>query len=117
MLDIVKALWPFISEMFFEGKSPKEIFRTNKRMTVLLIILGLSLLLNYFSVGKLWDIAVDKQKAKTPTNLQPAEKPLLPPGLPASAASVPANPGSGPESDQQRQERLKKRLNDLYKDG
>ena len=115
MFDLIKAIWPFISEMFFEGKSLKDVVRTNKRMTFLLVILSLSLTLNYFSVGKLWNQAVEKQKNRTPQTA-PADKPLLPLAPPASGASVPANPGSGPETEQQRQERLRKRLQDLYKD-
>lgn len=117
MFDLLKAIWPFVSEMFFEGKSLKDVIRANKRMTFLLILLALSITLNYFSVGKLWDQAVEKQKSKAPPVAKPTDKPLLPLGNPASGASSPANPGSGPETEQQRQERLKKRLEDLYKGG
>lgn len=116
MFDILKALWPFVSEMFFGGKSLKDVVRTNKLMSVILVVLALSLTLNYFSIGKLWDLAVDKQKNKAPQSAQQPDKPLLPPGYPASAASEPANPGTGQDSEQQRQERLRKRLQDLYKD-
>lgn len=115
MFDILKALWPFVSEMFFGGKSLKDVVRTNKMMSFVLVALALSLMLNYFSVGKLWDIAVDKQKNKVPQTAQPSDKPLLPP-TPASAASEPVNPGPGQETEAERQARLRKRLEDLYKD-
>lgn len=112
MLDLLKAIWPFVSEMFFAGKSLKEVVLANKFLTFLIVLLAMSLSLNYFSLGKIYDLALARREenSKQGTSKPPLGKtPVLEPLPPASSAS-------SPTSDQEREEQLRKKLKDIFKD-
>lgn len=69
--------WPFISEVFFEGKSFKEVVQQNKivfvLLTSLLTLLVISLVLNYYSMTALHKIVnKDKEKEKAEAVAPPA---------------------------------------------
>lgn len=109
MIDLIKAVWPFVSEMFFAGKSLKEVILANKLLSVLIVVLGLSLSLNYFSLGKIYDLAIARREENSK---QGASKPPLgkqdtpgEPHPPASAASASS-----------REQEIKDRLKDVFKD-
>lgn len=53
-------IWPFISEIFFESKPLKQIIKENKFVFALLIVLSLSLLLNYSSMTTIHKIVNSK---------------------------------------------------------
>ncbi len=109
MIDLLKAVWPFVSEMFFAGKSLKEVILANKFLTFLLVVLGLSLSLNYFSLGKIYDLAISRREenSKQGASKPPLGKQNTPgePYPPASAASAPT-----------REQELKDKLKDIFKD-
>lgn len=109
MIDLLKAIWPFVSEMFFAGKSLKEVVAANKFLTFLVVLLGLSLSLNYFSVGKIYDLAIARREenSKQGTSKPPLGKQSTPgePARPASAASAP-----------DREQEIKNKLKDVFKD-
>ena len=87
MLLLFKAIWPFVSEMFFGGKSIKEVVLANKLISFLLVCLGLSLFLNYVSFAKIYELAVANMKEAKPAVSTPASSaahPAVPPSAPAS---------------------------------
>lgn len=112
MFDLIKAIWPFVSEMFFAGKSLKEVILANKLLSALILVLTLSLMLNYFSLGKIYDMAAKRREetVKQGTNKPPVVKPSnsSEPLLPASAASSPDSISS--------QEENRKKLKDVFRD-
>lgn len=56
LLGVLRSLiwiWPFISEMFFAGKSFKVILKEHWFIAILLVFLALSLFINYVSLSKI----------------------------------------------------------------
>lgn len=53
-------IWPFISEIFFESKPLKQIIKENKFVFALMVLLFLSLLLNYSSMTTIHKIVNGK---------------------------------------------------------
>jgi hypothetical protein len=85
----LKALWPFLSEMFFEDKSLMDVVRANKLVVFMLMVLCLSLTINYFSVSKIFEIASSRREERegappTPTVGKDSEKSAAPPDKAAS---------------------------------
>jgi len=113
MFDLIKAIWPFVSEMFFAGKSLKEVVLSNKLLSALILMLTLSLLLNYFSLGKIYDMASKRREEsiKQGTVVKPT------PGKPARAEQpvMSSSAASAPDSISNQEENHKK-LKDVFKD-
>ena len=111
MIDLIKGVWPFVSEIFFAGKSFKNIVMENKILSVVLAFLLLSLSINYMAISKIWDIAVTNRKEKinnTPQK-QPTELVIEPP---KPVKPPPDNPcGEVKESDS-----VREKLQSIYKD-
>lgn len=101
------SIWPFIKEMFFAGKTTKEIILQNKLAAVLLLLLLLSALLNYVTLGKIYEIAVNRRPDPKP--------PVSAPANPASAP-VQSSTASEAEAHAQRLERTRQRLREIYGD-
>jgi hypothetical protein len=101
LLKIAIALWPFIKEMFFAGKSVKQVVMENKLLTFVLFMLAFSVILNFLSFGKLIDIAVTRSDTQPPVDsiARPPPKP------PAKAAS---------EVKQKTQDEIDKQLEEIY---
>lgn len=93
---ILAAIWPFVREMFFEGKTTKQIAKENKLTIVLLAILFLSLSVNWISFRKFMEIAslrehdAQTQRAKDDTKKDVIEPPKKNPqeSQPASANDI-----------------------------
>ena len=65
LISLAKAfmtIWPFIKEMFFADKSLKQIILENKFVVLLLAILFVSILLNYLSFSKIYQLAVARRE-------------------------------------------------------
>lgn len=77
------SLWPFVREMFFAGKSFKEVVMANKLVCCLLFVLAVSIAINYMSLGKIYDIAVARREER---GAQGANKP---PDNPTSTTGAP----------------------------
>lgn len=108
LLKGLTTFWPFIKEMFFAGKTTKEIVLQNKLAVLLLMLLAVSVLLNYVTLGKIYEIAVGRRSTEP-------SAPITAPATPASA--VPAPPvASAPESQAERIERTRQRLREIYGD-
>lgn len=82
ILRILISIWPFVREMFFAGKSAKQIAQENKGTVVLLVALGLSLALNWVSIRKFMEIAAIREQAarqerdpRTPQQQEPPRPP------------------------------------------
>ncbi len=58
----LRFLWPFIAEMFFAGKSLKQIVMENKLVVFLLTLLFCSIFLNYLSISKIYEIAIARRE-------------------------------------------------------
>lgn len=58
----LKFIWPFIAEMFFAGKSLRQIVTENKLAIVLIVFLVFSLFLNYVSFSKIYEIAISRRE-------------------------------------------------------
>jgi hypothetical protein len=107
-LKILSTLWPFVKEMFFAGKSVKDIILDNKMMVTLLVALALSIALNWITIGKIMEIAVARREdAESPQNSKRPEPPTPVPGPPDPTASAPSS------SDVYQDTR--KALDDIYK--
>lgn len=89
----LKVLWPFIAEMFFAGKSLKQIVMENKMVISLLTLLILSVLLNYFSFSKIYEIAIARRESdvqqKVLENKPPKDQPVAE-GPPRSDQTTPS---------------------------
>ena len=67
LVDLFKALmwlWPFVSEVFFDNKSFKEIIKNNKLSFFLFVLLSLSVAINYLSLSKISRIIDEKKIEK-----------------------------------------------------
>ena len=115
MLELVKAIWPFVSEMFFHGKSMKDVILANKMLSFILLLLLASVSLNYMALGKIYDIAVSRREENAK---QGAGKPTL--GTPHQVTEPPnaASAASSPTSNNQDDELAKRRelLKNTFKD-
>lgn len=83
----LKALWPFLSEMFFADKSLMDVVRANKMLVAMLTVLCLSLTVNFFSISKIFEIASSRREERegsppTPTVGKDSEKSGAPPQKP-----------------------------------
>lgn len=88
----LKFLWPFIAEMFFAGKSAKQIVLENKFAFFLVLLLALSFTVNYVTMSKIYEIAMirsrdndpnqNKSGSKGPTDKPVATEPYPPPPKP-----------------------------------
>lgn len=65
-------LWPFISEIFFDGKTLKQIIRTNKLIFVLFSLLVVSMFMTYTSMTTIHKIITKDTAISLPAN--PADK-------------------------------------------
>jgi hypothetical protein len=110
----LKFIWPFIAEMFFAGRSIKQIIIENKFALFLIIFLASSLFLNYISFSKIYEIAIarrenDVQK-KVLDNKAKKDKPTVeepyPPNSPAPSSSTPSGTMDPHETVRQRLERI-----------
>lgn len=116
MLDFIKAIWPFLSEIFFGGKSIKEVISANKFTTFLIAVLMISLSLNWMALGKIYDIAVARrEETKQGVKTNPAA-----PDTTASAPFPVDKAASSAKSNKSKAEidedARKKRLKELFKE-
>lgn len=112
----LKFLWPFIAEMFFAGKTIKQIIIENKFAVFLTIFLISSLFLNYISFSKIYEIAIarrenDVQKkvldSKAKEDKSTTEEPY-PPNPASPSSSTPSGVTDPHETVRQRLERIYK---------
>jgi len=57
LIKIFLFIWPFIKEMVLGEKSMREAARDNKMKVLLAIVLSCSLVVNIFSVNRLWTLS------------------------------------------------------------
>lgn len=112
-ISVVKTVWPFCREMFFDGKTFWQVLKENKFVTGVLVVLMLSLSLNYVSIRKLVEL-----NKSNPTVDQPAVVPDKPstPQKEVPTASQPAGTAEQP-ADKMVQDHLNTlagRLDKLY---
>ena len=114
-ISVVKTVWPFLREMFFDGKTFWQVLKENKFATFILVLLLASLSLNYLSIKKLIvlkAVTVDANQSKVvPIQVGP------PP--PIASAVAPANQASGPASSadelmDQHLDSVTSKLNNVY---
>lgn len=85
LIKILVSIWPFVREMFFAGKTAKQIAKENKGSVVLMFALGLSLALNWVSIRKFMEIAAIREQAarqerdnRAPQQQEPPKPPKTP---------------------------------------
>lgn len=118
-IRILVALWPFIREMFFAGKSVKQVILENKMLVFLISMLVFSVTLNFVSFGKLIDIAVARRddQSQSSERTKTTEKPVVTGPPPEKAASTPAAGASEASDDAEairQYEETRKQLEKLY---
>lgn len=118
-IRILVALWPFIREMFFAGKSVKQVILENKMLVFLICMLVFSVTLNFVSFGKLIDIAVARRddQGQSVERTKTMDKPVVTGPPPQKAASTPAAGASavGEDAEAIRQyEETRRELEKLY---
>lgn len=96
ILRALLALWPFLREMFFNGKSFLQVVRENKLVTTLFLALCTSLALNYVSFRKIHEVVVsrrdepgDDSSTKVPNDHRPVPTGPPDPTPPSSGSSGP----------------------------
>lgn len=105
----VMAIFPFVREMFFPGKTTKEVVKENKLAVALAILLACSAFLNYYMVKRVYEIAMERKSEHAE---QPASKASDPVALPASAPASAASAVDDP--DKKTQDETRDRLNALF---
>ncbi len=114
-ISVVKTVWPFLREMFFDGRSFWQVIKANKFATGVLVVLMLSLALNYMSIHKL--VALNKV---SPAATQPAVLPDKPstPQKEVPTASQPQGTAEQPADKivQDHLDSMAGQLNNLYPD-
>jgi hypothetical protein len=106
-IKIITTLWPFVRELFFAGKSVKEIILGNKMVVFLLAVLLLSITLNWITIGKIMEIAVARRDdAEIAKNRNKPDQKPVPTG--------PPDPASSPSSSDV-YSATRKALDDIYK--
>ena len=113
IIKALRFLRPFIREMFIAGKSLKQVVVENKFVVCLIVILVGSMLLNYLSFSKLYEIALARREDDGPTEAhrnKPQEKPV---------ATQPLPPASTPSSakgkkTQEPHENVRRQLEEIY---
>lgn len=109
IIKALRFLWPFVAEMFFAGKSFKQIVVENKFVVFLLLLLMGSALLNYLSFSKIYEIALARREDDTPHEVRrnkSPEKPVATQPLPPNSA--PSSPAADPH------EMVRQRLSEIY---
>lgn len=104
ILKTITSLWPFFKEMFFEGKSVREVMMKNKLVAVLVLALFGSIALNYISFSKIFEIAMARKDhtAKVLENKQDKKEVSTAPPLASS------QPGDSEENYNEAVARLQK---------
>ncbi len=114
ILRALFSLWPFIREMFFDGKSFFQVVRENKFVTALILALSISIGLNYIAFAKIHEIVVTRRDE--PGGDTPSKVPVKPKPIPTEPVK-PSPPASAPtERDeiQKRHDEDAERLNRLF---
>lgn len=115
IIKALRFLWPFVAEMFFAGKSFKQIVLENKLIAFLLLLLIGSILLNYLSFSKIYEIALARREDDGPHEVRrnkAPEKPVATQPLPPKPS--PASSATEDESHQDPHERVRQRLQEIY---
>jgi predicted negative regulator of RcsB-dependent stress response len=113
VFKFIMAIFPFVREMLFPGKSTKEILKENKLAVALAVMLGLSGMFNYYMVKRVYEIAMERKSEREAHAA--ATKPPEPPAIAASvAASAIASSASAAETDKKTQDELRDRLNGIF---
>lgn len=107
IFKFLKALWPFVSEIFFAGRSVKQVVMENKLLMLSLIALGFSMTLNYATISKLFQVyEIRKEDGQEYVVKKPSTK----------ASEVTGAPPIGkesPEDVQKRHDEMLQRLQHL----
>lgn len=112
LFRFIMAIFPFVREMLFPGKSTKEIVKENKLATALAVMLACSLMGNYYMVKRVYEIAMQRKSEHAE---HPVVKSLEPAVTAASvAASAIAAAASADDPDKKNQDELRDRLNDIF---
>lgn len=108
VFKFIMAIFPFVREMLFPGKSTKEIVKENKLAVALAIMLGLSGSFNYYMVKRVYEIAMERKSDHAAREAAKASEPA------ASAASAPALAASPADDTKKAQDDLRDRLTDIF---
>lgn len=112
VLKALKFIWPFIAEMFFAGKTFKQLVVENKFVTFLIVLLMGSVVLNYFSFSKIYEIAVARREEDNGSevrNQKPRDNPVPTlPHPPKDKSSTAGNDTSHAHED------VRQRLHEIY---
>lgn len=55
------AIWPYLKEWFFGGKTVAEAYRDNKRYTIVVLLFLLTLLLSFWAGERLYAVSAEKR--------------------------------------------------------
>ena len=96
ILRALLALWPFLREMFFNGKSFLQVVRENKFVTALILALCTSLGMNYVAFTKIHEIIISRRDkpSDNPNAQRPNDRRPVPTGPPdpSTSSSRPTDP-------------------------
>ncbi len=67
-------LWPFISEIFFQGKAFKQIVKENKVVSILTVLLAASVFFHYLSMTAIHKMINKEQAQVVPPRRPSSEK-------------------------------------------
>jgi|KBSMisStandDraft_5_1062788.scaffolds.fasta_scaffold1752640_2 hypothetical protein len=109
LFRFVAAIFPFVREMLFPGKSTKEILMENKLAVALAAMLACSVYLNYFMVKRVYEIAQERKAEHVHHADGRASDAAAAASAGIAAASAPVTPASDPAQDD-----LAQRLNALF---
>ncbi len=122
-IKALTSIWPFIREVFFAGKTNKQIVLENKLAIFLAIILSFSIFTNILLLGRIYEIVLEKRKTQQIQNPPVVTEPIVPvvpPNLPAEKPNnkpnntAPNTPQKPPPPDDGYDE-IRKRLGDIYR--
>ena len=112
LLKAFRFLWPFITEMFFAGKTFKQIVVENKFVSLLIVLLMGSVTLNYLSFSKIYEIAIARREEDNGSeikNKKNRDKPLPTIPRPPKDESSTVDSDSQPAHDD-----VRRRLREIY---
>lgn len=110
LFRFVAAIFPFVREMLFPGKTTKEILMENKLAVALAAMLACSVYLNSFMIKRVYQIA---QERKT-EHAQHAEGKASEPASGAASGVITVSPPASAASAPDNQDDLANRLNTLF---
>lgn len=112
VFKFIMAIFPFVREMLFPGKSTKEVVKENKLATALAVLLTCSVWLNYYMVKRVYEIAMERKSEHAAQVAAKASEPA--PTASAIAASAVAPAASADDTSKKDQDELRERLNGIF---